>query len=141
MTRKKRRIALLAAAAVLMSSATALAVVAFRDSMVYFMPPTDMLASDVAPTRRLRVGGKVVEGSVVRGEGAEVSFRVTDYESDVSVHFNGVLPDLFREGQSIVAEGYFRDGRFDATEVLAKHDEQYMPRAVKETLRQPRPAI
>jgi cytochrome c-type biogenesis protein CcmE len=141
MTRKKRRIALLAAAAFLMSSATALAVVAFRDSMVYFMPPTDMLASGVAPTRRLRVGGKVVDGSVIRGEGATVTFVVTDYESEVPVDFKGVLPDLFREGQSIVAEGYFRDGRFDAVEVLAKHDEDYMPKAVKESLREPRPAI
>jgi cytochrome c-type biogenesis protein CcmE len=141
MTRKKRRIAALAIGGVLMASATALATVAFRDSMVFFMPPTDLLAKPVSPDQRLRVGGMVVKGSVSRGEGKTVAFDVTDYESTVRVEFAGVLPDLFMEGEGIVAEGYWRDGRFVAREVLAKHDEKYMPPDVADTLREPRPGI
>jgi cytochrome c-type biogenesis protein CcmE len=141
MTRKRRRILLLAIGGVLMASATALATVAFRDSLVFFMPPTDLLAKEVSPNQRLRVGGMVVQGTVVRGEGETVAFDVTDYESTVRVEFAGVLPDLFKEGEGIVAEGYWRDGRFVAREVLAKHDEKYMPPDVADTLREPRSGI
>jgi cytochrome c-type biogenesis protein CcmE len=141
MTRKTRRIAMLAAAGVLMASAAALATVAFRDSLVFFMPPTDLLAKEVSPSQRLRVGGMVVEGTVVRGEGSTVAFDVTDYESTVRVEFAGVLPDLFKEGEGIVAEGYWRDGRFVAREVLAKHDEKYMPPTVADTLKAPRGGV
>jgi cytochrome c-type biogenesis protein CcmE len=141
MTRKKRRILLLAIGGMLMASATALATVAFRDSLVFFMPPTELLAKEVAPNQRLRVGGMVVQGTVVRGEGETVAFDVTDYESTVRVEFAGVLPDLFKEGEGIVAEGYWRDGRFVAREVLAKHDEKYMPPDVADTLREPRSGI
>jgi cytochrome c-type biogenesis protein CcmE len=77
----------------------------------------------------------------VRGEGKEIRFTVTDYETDIDVVFTGVLPDLFCEGQSAVAEGYWRNGRFEAHEVLAKHDEACMPEHVKDTLRTPRPGI
>jgi cytochrome c-type biogenesis protein CcmE len=141
MTRKKRRIMLLAVGGVMMSAATALAVVGFRDSIVFFVPPTELLAKEHPPTQRLRVGGLVVDGSVMRGDGATVRFDVTDNESVVTVAFAGVLPDLFREGQGIVAEGYWRDGVFTAREVLAKHDEQYMPQNVADTLREPRSGI
>lgn len=141
MTRKKRRIVLLAAGALMMTGATALAVVGFRDSVVFFVPPTEMLATNPPPTQRLRVGGMVVEGTVVRGEGKTISFTVTDYETEVAVAFTGVLPDLFREGQGIVAEGYWRDGRFVASEVLAKHDEKYMPKNVADTLKKPAPDV
>ncbi len=141
MTRKKRRIMLLAAGAVMISGATALAVVGFRESIVFFVPPTEMLAKNPAPTQRLRVGGMVVEGTVVRGEGKQISFTVTDYETEVNIAFTGVLPDLFREGQGIVAEGYWRDGRFVAEEVLAKHDEKYMPKNVADTLKKPAPGV
>jgi cytochrome c-type biogenesis protein CcmE len=137
MTRKKRRILLLTAGAVAMSAATALAVVGFRDSIVFFMPPTELIASAPPPTQRLRVGGMVVEGSVVRGEGETVRFTLTDYEGEVEVAFTGVLPDLFSEGQGAVAEGYWRDGRFVAREVLAKHDEKYMPKNIEDTLKRP----
>lgn len=137
MTRKKRRILLLAVGAVAMSAATALAVVGFRESIVFFMPPAELIAEQPGPDRRLRVGGMVVEGSVVRGEGSTVSFTLTDYEGEVTVTFAGVLPDLFTEGEGAVAEGYFRNGRFEAREVLAKHDEEYMPRHVEETLKAP----
>jgi cytochrome c-type biogenesis protein CcmE len=108
---------------------------------VFFVPPTELLAQQPGPYQRLRVGGLVVEGSLVRGEGKEIRFLVTDNESEVEVIFAGILPDLFREGQSTVAEGYFREGRFVAREVLAKHDEQYMPNHVADTLREPRPGI
>jgi cytochrome c-type biogenesis protein CcmE len=141
MTRKKRRIAMLAVGALLIGSATVLATVAFRDGMVFFVPPTELLATQPGPHQRLRVGGHVVEGSLVRGQGKEVRFRVTDNESEVEVVFAGILPDLFREGQSAVAEGYWRDGRFVAREVLAKHDEEYMPNYVAETLKQPRSGL
>jgi cytochrome c-type biogenesis protein CcmE len=79
----------------------------------------------------------VVEGSVVRGEGETVRFTLTDYEGEVEVAFTGVLPDLFSEGQGAVAEGYWRDGRFVAREVLAKHDEKYMPKNIEDTLKRP----
>jgi cytochrome c-type biogenesis protein CcmE len=141
MTRKKRRIVMLAVGAALISSATVLATVAFRDGMVFFLPPTELIAEQPGPYQRLRLGGLVLEGSVVRGEGKEVRFVVTDNETEVEVTFTGVLPDLFSEGQSAVAEGYFRNGRFEAREVLAKHDESYMPNHVKDTLREPRPGI
>lgn len=141
MTRKKRRIMLLAAGAAMISGATALAVVGFRDSIVFFVPPTEMLAKNPAPTQRLRVGGMVVEGTVVRGEGKHITFTVTDYETEVPIAFTGVLPDLFREGQGIVAEGYWREGTFNAVEVLAKHDEKYMPKNVADTLKKPAPGV
>jgi cytochrome c-type biogenesis protein CcmE len=134
-TRKKRRTVALAVGGALIAGASALAVTAFRDSMVFFMPPTDLLAQAPAPDRRLRVGGMVVEGSVARDASETVRFTVSDYESQVEVAYSGVLPDLFAEGQGAVAEGYFRDGRFHAVEVLAKHDETYMPREIADTLR------
>lgn len=141
MTRKKRRIVMLAVGAVLISSATVLATVAFRDGMVFFVPPTELMAEQPSAYQRLRLGGLVVEGSLVRGEGKEIRFAVTDNETTVDVVFTGVLPDLFGEGQSAVAEGYWRNGRFEAHEVLAKHDESYMPQNVKDTLREPRSGI
>jgi cytochrome c-type biogenesis protein CcmE len=137
MTRKKRRIVALSVGGVLLAGATALATVAFRDSMVFFKPPAELLAETPSPDQRLRVGGMVVEGTVVRGQGKDVRFTVTDYAGEVEVTFAGVLPDLFREGQGIVAEGYLRDGVFVADEVLAKHDEKYIPKNVAETLQTP----
>ena len=141
MTRKKRRIVMLAVGGALVASATALATVAFRDGMVFFVPPAELLAQQPGPNQRLRLGGLVVEGSLVRGEGKEVRFVVTDNAAEVEVIFAGILPDLFSEGQSAVAEGYFRDGRFVAREVLAKHDEEYMPNHVADTLQEPCPGI
>lgn len=137
MTRKKRRIVALSVGGALLAGATALATVAFRDSMVFFKPPAELVAEAPSPDQRLRVGGMVVEGTVVRGQGETVRFTVTDYAADIEVAFTGVLPDLFREGQGIVAEGYLRDGVFVADEVLAKHDEKYMPKNVAESLQTP----
>lgn len=141
MTRKKRRMVLLGVGGVLIAGAAALASVAFRDSIVFFVPPTELLARPHDPGQRLRVGGMVVEGSVERGAGKTVRFVVTDYQTQVAVAFAGVLPDLFREGQGIVAEGHFRDNVFIADEVLAKHDEKYMPPSIADTLKTPRAGL
>lgn len=141
MTRKRRRTLMLAAGGVLLSAATVLATVAFRDSIVFFVPPSELLAQAPDPGQRLRVGGMVVEGTVVRGESEVVRFTVTDHIDEVEVRFAGVLPDLFREGQGIVAEGYWRNGVFEAREVLAKHDEKYMPPSIADMHGEPRPGV
>ncbi len=134
-TRKTRRIQMLIFGGLMLATATALVSFAFRDTIVFFFSPTELMAEAHRPDRLLRVGGLVEKGSVKRGEGRTVSFTVTDGKTAVEVHYTGVLPDLFAEGQGVVAEGYFRDGRFEATEVLAKHDEKYMPREVAEALK------
>lgn len=141
MTRKKRRIVLLSVGGLLIAGAATLASVAFRDTIVFFVPPTELLAKPHDADQRLRVGGMVVEGSVERGVGRDVRFTVTDYQSEVKVTFAGVLPDMFREGQGVVAEGHYRDGMFVADEVLAKHDEKYMPPHVADTLKAPRAGL
>ena len=135
-TRKARRIRMLIFGGLLLAAATALMSVAFRDTIVFFFSPTELMAREVRPDRLLRVGGLVEEGSLERGGGETVRFRVTDGNSTVEVRYTGVLPDLFGEGQGVVAEGYFRGDYFEATEVLAKHDETYMPREVVDALRE-----
>ena len=106
-----------------------------RDSIVFFFSPTEMAERAPGPEQRLRVGGLVVEGSVERLEGGEVAFAVTDGTTAQRIVFAGVLPDLFREGQGIVAQGRLVERVFEAEEVLAKHDEQYMPKEVAEALK------
>jgi len=105
---------------------------------VFFFGPTELMAKEadgeIGADRRLRVGGMVVEGSVVRGEGETVTFSVTDMNEVVDVAYRGVLPDLFAEGQGVVAEGYLEQGSFRAESVLAKHDEKYMPREVSSAM-------
>lgn len=135
MTRKKRRIALIGIGAAFLVSASVLVGVGMRDSIVFFFSPTEMLERSPGPNERLRVGGLVVEGSVERLEGGSVAFQVTDGAADQRIVFAGILPDLFREGQGIVAEGRLIEGVFEAEEVLAKHDEQYMPKEVAEALK------
>ena len=136
--RKKQRIMLLVFGGVALALSTVLVSLAMRDSIVFFFGPTELMAreasGEIGADRRLRVGGMVVEGSVTRGEGETVTFAVTDMESEVDVAYRGVLPDLFAEGQGVVAEGYFENGRFRAESVLAKHDEKYMPREVSSAL-------
>jgi len=135
MTRKKRRVALIGIGAGFLVAASLLVGVGMRDSIVFFFSPSEMIARAPGPQERLRIGGLVVEGSVNRdGEGG-VSFEVTDGAVSQRIAFAGILPDLFREGQGIIAEGRLRDGVFVASEVLAKHDEQYMPREVAEALK------
>jgi len=110
---------------------------ALRQNISLFYTPTQLLAGEAPKTRLIHVGGRVVPGSVVRGDNLAVQFKLTDTNQDVIVSYNGLLPDLFREGQGIVTEGeVLDDGRFKATRVFAKHDENYMSPEVKEALEQ-----
>lgn len=139
MTRKRRRACALLACGIGLGSATALALTAFQSSLQFFVSPSQILAREQPPGRTVRLGGLVEAGSVQRGVASghpQASFRVTDGRATVDVHYGGVLPDLFREGQGIVAVGVIQpDGTFRAAEVLAKHDENYMPKEVVEALK------
>jgi cytochrome c-type biogenesis protein CcmE len=134
MTRKKRRMMVVGLAMLALASATALILTALDDSLVYFYSPSDILAKPPGD-RRIRIGGLVEQGSIQK-DGKQVSFRVTDLQSGLPVVFTGVLPDLFREMQGVVAEGRLGlDGVFMASNVLAKHDETYMPKEVADSLK------
>jgi cytochrome c-type biogenesis protein CcmE len=139
-TRKRRRIWIIALCALGLGSATALTLTAFRDNLVFFFSPSDVLANRPAEGRAFRLGGLVEAGSVERqGEyqgRPAIRFRVTDGANTIGVVFTGVLPDLFREGQGVVTQGVLgADGVFRAREVLARHDETYMPPEVADALR------
>ena len=135
MTRKQRRLILLALAMAALGGATAMVLVAFNDNLVFFYSPSELQAKAVAADRPVRIGGLVELHSLAR-DGTTVTFRVTDGTADLAVTYTGVLPDLFREGQGVVAEGRLRpDGSFLASTVLAKHDENYMPREVVDALK------
>jgi cytochrome c-type biogenesis protein CcmE len=136
-TRKRRRLVAVALGLCLLGAATALVLAAFRENLVFFYSPTDIAAKSIAPGRRIRIGGLVEQGSVRRIAGGHgVDFRVTDGKTGIAVVFDGILPDLFREGQGVVAEGQLRtDGVFAASTVLAKHDEKYMPPEVADALK------
>jgi cytochrome c-type biogenesis protein CcmE len=124
-----------AAGAVLVLAAT-LTFAGLRESVVYFVAPSD-LAEKAEPGRRVRLGGLVVEGTLRRAEDGAAHFTVTDGAVQVEVRYDGVLPDLFREGQGVVAEGRWAPGQaFEAERVLARHDETYMPREVAEAIKQ-----
>jgi cytochrome c-type biogenesis protein CcmE len=134
-TPKRKRLWLLAVGLVMLGAATALVLVAFNDNLVFFYSPTDLKQKAIAADRRVRVGG-LVELHSVQHDGETVSFRVTDGRNDVKVRYTGVLPDLFREGQGVVAEGELTaGGTFAASQVLAKHDERYMPPEVVAALK------
>lgn len=137
MTRKRRRLWILLLAAVGLGTATALTLAAFQDHLVFFYTPTDLATKPVPRDRSVRIGGLVEQGSVQRVAGTtETRFVVTDLEKSVPVVFAGALPDLFREGQGVVANGRLgADGVFRASEVLARHDENYMPSEVAEALK------
>lgn len=135
MTRKRRRLYFVVLGLIGLFAATALILSATEDNLVFFFSPTELKARTVGPEQRLRVGGLVEEGSVVRSA-ETVRFTVTDTVEKLTIVYNGILPDLFREGQGIVAEGKLgRDGVFVATDVLAKHDETYMPPEVADALK------
>jgi cytochrome c-type biogenesis protein CcmE len=137
MTRKRRRLYILLACGIGLGSATALVLSAFSDNLVFFVSPSD-LASAEKNGRTLRLGGLVEAGSVQKATAgkAMASFKVTDGAASVQVTYAGILPDLFREGQGVVALGTVQpDGSFKASEVLAKHDETYMPKEVAEALK------
>jgi cytochrome c-type biogenesis protein CcmE len=137
MTRKRRRLWIVLACGIGLGSATTLVLLAFNDTLVFFMSPTD-LAKAGATGRTVRLGGLVEQNSVVRASGSTTAtrFRVTDGTKSVTVSYNGILPDLFREGQGVVTLGKLSpDGAFVASEVLAKHDETYMPKEVADALK------
>ncbi|MDP6705207.1 MAG: cytochrome c maturation protein CcmE [Alphaproteobacteria bacterium] len=138
MKRKHKRLWIVISALAGLAAVVALVLVAFEDSIVFFYSPSDIVEKEPPPGRRLRLGGLVEEKSVTRGaDGVTISFRVTDTENTVPVSFRGMLPDLFREGQGVVAEGRLDEsGVLIASQVLAKHDENYMPAEVAEALKE-----
>ena len=137
MTRKQRRLVLIGSALAVLVLAVGLMLTAFKDSIVFFNSPTDVVEKQIAPGARIRLGGLVKEGSVARGDNLSVRFDVTDGRHTIPVTYQGLLPDLFREGQGVVTEGALdQGGMFKADSVLAKHDENYMPREVADRLKQ-----
>ncbi len=137
MTPRQRRMMLVALIVIGVGSAAAFALTAFQDNLLYFYSPSDVTAGKAPTDRVFRVGGMVPEGSFTRAPGSlEAHFVLTDYAHEVKVSYTGVLPDLFREGQGVIARGRMGpDGVFVAEEVLAKHDENYMPPEVAKTLK------
>ena len=136
MTRKRRRLILIGGALCVLAVAVGLMLNAFRDSIVFFNSPTDVAEKHIPPGTRIRIGGLVKAGSLVRGDDLKIRFDVTDGNRDIAVAYQGVLPDLFREGQGVVAEGALDSGGlFDADTILAKHDENYMPKEVADALK------
>ncbi len=136
MTRKQRRGVLIGVSVMVLTVAVGLVLFALRDSIVFFHTPSDVVEKNIATGQRFRLGGLVAEGSVSRGEGPKVTFIVTDTLRNLPVSYEGVLPDLFREGQGVVAEGILApSGTFVADTVLAKHDETYMPPEVAKALK------
>jgi cytochrome c-type biogenesis protein CcmE len=137
MTRKRRRLYVVLLGLSALAVAAALVLTAFEDNIVFFYSPTDVATKELSPDRRIRIGGIVVDDSVKKqADGVTVEFQVTDVENTVKVSYRGILPDLFREGQGIVAGGKLSPGGvFVADEVLAKHDENYMPAEVADALK------
>ncbi|MET0437853.1 MAG: cytochrome c maturation protein CcmE [Devosia sp.] len=134
-SRKQKRLAVIAGLGVVLVIAAALVLTALRDQIVFFYSPTDVQTRGVEPGHPIRLGGLVKDGSWVR-EGQSNRFVVTDGATEIAAHYVGILPDLFREGQGVVAEGAIGpDGSFTATNVLAKHDENYLPREVVDALK------
>ncbi|MBK43892.1 MAG: cytochrome c maturation protein CcmE [Roseovarius sp.] len=133
--KKKRRVQIIAIAALALVAATALVGYGMRDGINFFRAPSEVLAEPPAPTEVFRIGGLVEAGTLERGQGEEVRFMVTDGGASVPVVYRGILPDLFAENQGMVGTGSYRDGVFVATEILAKHDEDYMPREVVDALK------
>ena len=134
---KRRRLYFVIAGMALLGMAAGLVLYAMNDTLVFFYSPSELVTKQIPPGRALRIGGLVETGSVTRdADGATVHFRVTDTAKAVPVTFKGILPDLFREGQGVVAEGTMGpDGVFVASDVLAKHDEKYMPKEVVDALK------
>ena len=136
MTRKQRRLILIGSSLGVLAIAAALVLNALSDSIVFFNSPTDVVEKHVAAGSRIRIGGLVKPGSLQRGDNLRVRFDVTDGKSDLAVRYQGIVPDLFREGQGVVAEGMLEPGGIlVADTVLAKHDERYMPREVVDALK------
>ena len=136
-TPKKRRLYLVLGGMSLLGLAVCLVIFAFQDNLVFFYSPTEIAKEEMSSDRRIRVGGLVEEGSVIsEGDGLTTRFRITDLSQTLSITYTGILPSLFREGQGVIVQGYLQDSmNFVADEVLAKHDENYMPPEVAEALK------
>ena len=134
MTPRRNRMAIALGVVAVVGAATALVLNAFQSNLVFFYTPTQIAAKEAPSGRTFRLGGLVVEGSVKR-DGVKVNFEVTDTAKTVPVQFSGILPDLFKEGKGVVAQGQLENGVFQAKEVLAKHDENYMPPEAAEALK------
>lgn len=132
--RRNKRLIMIGGGGAILALALVLILTALSQKITYFYGPSDLVALDTPPANHIRLGGLVEEGSVERGQGLHITFRVTDGAATVPVVFDGNLPDLFRERQGVIAEGTYIDGVFEAREILAKHDETYMPREVVEAL-------
>ncbi|WJY20816.1 cytochrome c maturation protein CcmE [Fontisubflavum oceani] len=132
--KKQRRIQVIMLAIVCLAGAAALIGYGFRDGINFFRPPSDIVAAPPPPTEVFRIGGLVEDGTLVRGQGETITFNVTDGGASVAVAYTGVLPDLFGEGEGMVGTGSYVDGVFQATEILARHDETYMPAEVIDAL-------
>ncbi|MBI1217567.1 MAG: cytochrome c maturation protein CcmE [Rhodobacteraceae bacterium] len=133
--KKKRRIQIIIVAVVALVLSTAMIGYAMRDGINYFRTPTQVIAGGIAPNEVFRIGGLVQTGSLVRGQGQTITFKVTDTKSTVPVTYTGVLPDLFAEGTGVVATGRLVNGTFEASDILAKHDANYMPKEVIDALK------
>jgi cytochrome c-type biogenesis protein CcmE len=135
MRARHRRLAAIGAGLVGLAVCVALVLVALEENIVLFFSPSEVATMEIEEGRRLRVGGLVEEGSMAQSDALHLAFRITDGAEVVNVQYEGILPDLFREGQGVVVEGKFDgDGVFVASEVLAKHDENYMPPEVADAL-------
>jgi cytochrome c-type biogenesis protein CcmE len=136
LTRKQRRLILIGSSLGVLAIAVGLVLSAMRSSIVFFQSPSDVVEHQLAPGTRIRIGGLVKAGSVERGDNLRIRFAVTDGKHDIPVQYQGIVPDLFREGQGVVAEGKLEPGGvFAADTVLAKHDERYMPKEVVDALK------
>ncbi len=136
MTRKQRRLVLIGGSLGVLALAAGLVLTALKDSIVFFNSPTDVVQKSIKPGSRIRLGGLVKPGSLQRGDQLAVRFEVTDGNNAIPVQYQGILPDLFREGQGVIAEGTLEPGgSLKADAVLAKHDEKYMPKEVADALK------
>ena len=131
---RKRRFILVGLILLAVTVATTLSVLALQENMTYLFTPSEIIAGKAPADSRFRIGGMVKENSIERGESLTVAFVVTDGDDDMRVEYDGILPDLFREKQSVIATGSMQGGKFVASEVLAKHDENYVPRDVAEAM-------
>jgi cytochrome c-type biogenesis protein CcmE len=137
MTRKQKRLMMLSGGLAVLAVAAGLVLYAMRDNIVFFYTPSDITEKAITPGTRIRLGGLVEQGSFKKGEGAVVNFVVTDTLKTIPVTYTGQLPDLFREGQGVVTEGALdATGLFVADNVLAKHDENYMPKELADSLKE-----
>jgi cytochrome c-type biogenesis protein CcmE len=134
--KKRRRVQVLSLAGVSLVLVLVLLWFLPDDSFQFFRSPTEVTEAPPPPNERFRIGGLVEEGTLVRGQGEQVSFAVTDGGASVQVVYTGILPDLFNEGEGVVAQGNYINGRFEAVEILAKHDETYMPAEVLDALKE-----